>query len=68
MQSHSYVLGSCVVGLVGQIHAVPFLFSEFLSGLRSGSNSRSPTLACLMGQLHAVPLFCLGFLLGLSFE
>ena len=55
MRSHSCVLGSCLVGLVGQIHAVPLLSSEFLT-------SRSPTLVRLMGQLHAVPLLCLGFL------
>ena len=57
MRSHSSVLGSCLVCLMdrstscsscliclkGQVHAVPLLSSEFLSGLSSGSTSCVPT-------------------------
>ena len=39
MRSHSCVLGSCLVGLVGQLHAVPLLSLQFLAGLSYGSNS-----------------------------
>ena len=44
MQSHSRVLGACLVCLMGQLHAVPLLCPGFLSGLSFGSHS------CVLGS------------------
>ena len=43
MRSHSCLLGSCLVDLLAQLHAVSLLFSDFLSGLSYGSASCGPT-------------------------
>ena len=72
--SHSCVLASCLVCLMGQLHAVPLLCPGFLSGWSCGSNSCGQTLVTwvlvwfvFLGQLYAVPLLCHGFLSGLSY-
>ena len=71
MQSHSCVLGSWLVCLVGQLHAFPVLFSGFLSDLSYGSTACAHSCdlgSCLLCFNSRLILLCRIFLSALSQE
>ena len=69
LRFHFCVLDSCLVGLVGQLRAVPLLISGFFSDLSYRSTACVPTPVSWVGwfvlwidELPAVPILCAGFL------